>query len=314
MKMNLMLLSELKQELKLSQVIEFVNLMNVPDEILNVVTGAVLYNPESIEIALQNRKKKENYMGGADKVQTIYSSLTPSKGDLNIEKGGLIGFPDLRTLEGLIGNYQTNVTPDVTYIGRENKKPEIVFSDHLKGLMALRLIPIDSSKYPETSKLISQIKRFDEWKREKLINVYVIFGEKQRDFLENFDKTKFQVFKPENLGNQLNIHSSTIYRLLSNRWVEARNIAGNQKFIYAKDLLVTENDLKKYHVLPKLNKILSEEFENKKAYSDSEISNKVGGLARRTFTKYRKSSNIPLAGERERIYFEESKKEPYRIE
>jgi len=276
------------------------------------VAGTLLYNPDSIESILQSKRKEKNKEDVSDKVQSIYSSLSTCNLS-NKKNKGIILSPDVRTLEGQLKVYQAEVTPDVTYIGRKQNKPEIVFSDHLKGARSLLLMQIDTSKYPETSKLLSQLKKFDEWKRSKLRESYAVFGDKQREFFENFDITKYHIFKQEDLANELTLNPGTISRILSNRWVEARDINGNQKFFYTKDLFVTSDNLKKYMILPKFNKMLEEEFKRKKAYPDYEIQKKIPSIARRTVAKYREDASIPNFAERDKIYKSEELKEPYRI-
>ena len=304
----------LKQELRLTQIIEFSNLMAVPDEVLNAVVGAVSYNPEIVESTLQRKKEESHsFVHNSEKVRTLYSSLTPSKGDSDSRKSGLIGSPDLKDLKDCLGQYQTAITSDVTYIGRRNEKPELVFSDHLKGSMNLSLFQLDASKYPETSKLLYQLKNFDEWKRKTLKNAYVIIGGTQREFLEDFDKTRYNILNQKNLAEKINVSEGAVSRILSNRWVEARNIAGDQQFLYAKDLLATKNDLKKYNALPILNEILAEEFKNREAYSDRIIAERVPNLARRTIVKYRQSSGIPAYSERNKVYRAEEIEEPFKF-
>ena len=126
------------------------------------------------------------------------------------------------------------------------------------------------------------------------------------------DKTKSNVFLQNDLAGKLNVNSSTVSRVLSNRWVEARGISENQKFFYAKDFFVSSNDLKKYLVTPKLNEILESEFISKKAYSDGEIASKVKHIARRTVAKYRKESDIPNILDRDKVY-QSGKKETHYI-
>ena len=314
MQIQLSLEQRIKQELKLAQIVSLSKLISVPDEVLNVVVGAISYNPDSVESLLKNQKGEntpDNYSD--NKVQSIYSSLTPSKGDSgSIKKGGLIIYPDLRILEKSPGNYQTRVTPDVTYIGRKDDKPEIVFSDHIKGSISLTL-EVDPSIYPETSKLLSQLKKFDEWKRSTLRKTYVILGDEQREFLEELDTSRFNLFNQERLANELNLSQSTVSRVLCNRWVEARNVRGEQKFLYAKDLCVTQDDINRYTILPRLNQIFMEEFKRKKAFSDWEISRRVPNIARRTINKYRSRAGIPNTSKRNDLYKSSCIEEPYVI-
>lgn len=312
MKIALQLSQGLKQEIKLSQVIEFNNLMAVPDNVLNVVTGAITYNPDTIETVLQNVKKEQPKGDSGIKVQNIYASLNPSKGDERFRRGGMIIAPDLRTLEGSLGTYPAIITPDVTYIGRKDEKPEVVFSDHLKDSIML-LLQVDQSKYPETSKLLARLKSFDSWKRSKLRDAYVIIGGTQREFISTFDSLRYNLLTQDKLADEMDLSTSTVSRILSNRWVEARNTEGVEKFLYVKDLFATKDDLNRYTALPTLNRMLEEEFESKIAFSDREISERVPHVARRTVTKYREGSKIPNFSERNKIYRLGEIAEPFRF-
>lgn len=318
--MQLSLTQELRQEMRLAQIIEFSNLMAVPDEVLNTLVGAVCFNPGSIEKTLQERKRGNfSPEDSSKKVQSLYASLIPSKGDTGEERRrGLVISPDLRILENCLGQYSATITPDVTYIGRKSEKPELVFSDHLKGSVSLMMLQLDASIYPETARLIAQLKRFDEWKRKTLRDAYVVIGGTQREFFEDFDKTRLHVFKTGDLADKLGFNESTIYRVLSNRWVEARNTEGNQKFLYARDLLITPDELKRYLALPKLNEALTEEFQRGRSYSDREIAEKIQSIATsiatRTVAKYRLNAGIPDTTERNRIYKSGERAEAYQIE
>jgi hypothetical protein len=178
MEMQLSPSQELRPEMRLTQRIEFSNLMAVPDEVLNTLVGAVCFNPDQIEITLQERRRNNSSLeDNSHKVQSLYASLMPSKGDAEGEKKrGLVTSPDLRVLEDCLGQYNATITPDVTYIGRRNERPELVFSDHLKGSVGLMMLQLDASRHPETAKLVAQLKKFDAWKRNTLRNAYVIIG------------------------------------------------------------------------------------------------------------------------------------------
>ncbi len=304
----------LRQEMQLSQVIDFANLLSVPDEVLHVVAGVVSYNPDTVEKTLKKAAEETYHQDSATSVQSVFaSSLPPSKGDATKRHGGIIVSPNVQSLENMLSSYKTMVTPDVTYIGRMNTEPEIVFSDHLKGTLALLMVQLDVSQYPETTKLLYKLRRFDEWKRKTLRDSYVYLGGAQREYFEDFEITRFNLYDQTKLANDLDISISTASRILSNRWVEARNIAGKQKFIYTKDLCVTADDLKRFHTIPMVNEILKKEYKLGKAHSDQDISNKIPNVARRTIAKYRKIYNIPATPERNEAYRFGKLQEPYRI-
>lgn len=316
MSMRLSLSQSLKQDLRLSQIISIVNLMTVPDEVLSTVMGAITFNPDMIEGTLQRKRGEKSGDGAADisgKVQTLYSSLMPSKGESEIAKDkGMIAVPDLRAIEEKLGDYKVAVTPDVTYVGRKKEKPELIFSDHLQVSQTLQLL-LDPVKYPETSRLIAQVRRFNDWKRNVLRDIYVILGGIQREFFERFDWEKMNIFNQANLAGKVGVTSGTISRILCNRWIEARDLGGRQKYMNVKDLLISSDQIRKFRSIPELNAILKEEFEKGEAHSDIYFAERVRGLARRTIVKYREQSGIPPAGERKRIYEKGELEEPFQF-
>ncbi len=311
------------QELSLRQIqaqrgIELSQLLSVPDEVMNFVIGSVLHNPDKVEGVLERRRlekteEKPHPPTTGEKVQTIYSSSDPSEDTGRVSRGGLIISPDLKLLEGCLGPYRAVSTPDVTYIGRPQQKPEIVFSDHLKGVMAMEILQIDASLHPETAKLISQLRKFDDWKRRTLTKAYRVIGDEQREFFEDLISTRFHIFSQADLAEKIGIHYSNVSRILASRWVEARNTDGEQKTIYTKDLLPTRDMLTKYLAIPGLNKALQEEFETGVAFSDQHITEMVSGLARRTIAKYRQEAGIPAKLGRAKMYQRGELEAPFQI-
>lgn len=308
---------ELRQQMSLTQVIEFSNLLAIPDEVLSTVALGISYNPASVEAVLRQRREQGTVKPDTSgKVQSLYAHLTNPQRDADAVKElqGVIFSPEVGSLENCLGKYSVVITPDVTYVGRKDAKPEMVLSDHLKGSLNLQLAQLEEAQYPETSRLLARLQHFDEWKRRTLRSAYVIIGEVQREFLEDLDNTRYHIFKAENLAEKLQLHESTVSRLLSNRWVEARSVVGDQKVLYAKDMLVTNDGLKKYLALKPLNNLLLEEFERKKAYSDRELTEKVRGLARRTIAKYRLEAGVPGTCQRNEAYKSAERTEPYKLD
>ena len=313
MKFTTDLSQELRHEMRLVQAIEFANLIAFPDEVLNIVAGAVALNPSSIEGLLEGERKDR--ANGPEKVQTIYSSLSPSSASAPEKRGmGMIVSPDIRTLEEHIGSYNVETTPDVTYVERKSGKPEVIFSDHIKGTMGMLVLPIDPTKYPNSAKLLRQLRNFDTWKRTQLRESYLTMGDAQREFFESFDNTKLHLFLQKDVAEKLNLAVGTISRILSNRWIEARDISGNQKVMYAKDLFATKDNILRYNVLPILNKIFAQEFIYGKSNSDREIAEMTQGrIAIRTVSKYREGSGVPNASVRKREYLCGQRSEPFVI-
>lgn len=307
--------TELSQELQVRQTIEFCNLMKIPDEAMSAVINAASYNPDSIESYLGQRENSRESMFSTDKkIQSVYSSLTGAKENVKYSKG-IIMTPEAESLEEYVNQKRIIATPDVTYVGMQNKKPAIVFSDHLAGAMKLSLFQIKSSKYPKTAKLINDLRRFDEWKRATLRNIYPIIGSEQREFFESFNTEKLNPFPQRDLAKRVDLHYSTISRLLSNRWVKGISAKGEEeKIFYTKDLLPTQDKILRYASAPLINRILEAEFAKKEAFSDKELSEKVGILKRRTIAKYRKMSGMPNSPKRKRRYNENIIEGPYKIQ
>ena len=298
---ELRLETSLKQELSLRQRIESAHLMMVPDMVLSLIASAISFKPEEIETVLREKRRGDITSDAVAKIHTIYGSLTPSKGDVEYARGVIIA-PDIKPLENIITPSVVNITPDVTYIARKTEKPEIVFSDHLRGFTGLALLQINDGQYPETARLMHQLQHFDEWKRGKLKEAYVILGGAQREYFEEFDPVKYTVFNQDDLATELKISESSVSRILANRWVEARRIDGEQKVLNAKDLLVTRYEFQRHQLVPLLNKVLEEESKKGKAFSDREIAAKVPRIKTRTIAKYRLECGIPGSSERNEQY------------
>ena len=313
--MHIILKQGLTQNLKLNQVIELSNLIAFPDEVLNRVADEITHNPDSVEGRLKKLREDKTVKYVDDKVRALFPSLVPSQGDPDDgRKAGLVIAPDIRILEDSLGQHQVQITPDVTYVGRTSGKPELVYSDHLKGVMALSLVQLDQVRYPETSRLLNYLRKFDEWKRKTLRDSYLAIGEVQREFFENLDKTAFHLFKQDDLAERLNFSTSTISRILTNRYIEARGVNEKKEIWRSKDLLVTADRLLRYSIIPLINAVFEKEFSEKMAYSDQDIQKMVPNIARRTLAKYRVEARIPEHGGRIKIYRAGERKEPFKIE
>lgn len=312
---------DLRTELKLSQCqlvarIELAHLMSVPDEALSLVAGAITLNPQKVEEVLSSDKKQKKDCFVDEKVRSIYSGLVPIESESTFNKSsnqGLIISPNLKSLEQAVGQYEIRITPDVTYVGRRDEKPEIVYSDHIVGATGLFMIQIDSNLYPETAKLLGRLKNFDDWKKQKLRESYLIFGEKQREFFMDLDYGRLNLFRPNDLANQLYLNQSTISRLLSGRWMECRSVKGDRLIMNSKDLFFNKDDILKYKSLPLLNDLMEREFQELRAFSDQELSEKANHLARRTIAKYRAMCNVPNQSQRNKVYLADLNQEPYKF-
>jgi len=301
--------------LRLAQVIDFAHLIKFPDEALDFVVTKISENPDNIELRLKELKEKREARFVDDKVKALFPSLVPPPDDPNRKSNsGLVISPDMTILSENLGQQKVQITSDVVYLGRKNLKPEIVYSDHLNGAMRMSLVQLNSSQYPETARLVDHLRRFDEWKRKTLRNIYLTIGDEQREYFEELDKTRFHIFKQQDLAEKIDISWSTVSRLIANRYAESRGINGNLEILATKDLCITADKLLRYSVTPLINAVFEKEFSERMAYSDQEINGMVPNVARRTIAKYRFEAGIPSHGDRVRSYRTGEKTEPFKIQ
>ncbi|MBT4539923.1 hypothetical protein HOC35_00265 [Candidatus Woesearchaeota archaeon] len=119
-------------------------------------------------------------------------------------------------------------------------------------------------------------------------------------------------------------HSTTYFRMLSNRFIGIDSDAGKVPFFPAMFMAPKDHLVSLYTVADEVNKYLRTEFEKNIecfnlgfnrgiAYSDQEISSLSGKLARRTIAKYRLLANIPDNFERVSSYKKRDRTSPYMI-
>ena len=120
---------------------------------------------------------------------------------------------------------------------------------------------------------------------------------KQINFFEN-NPIKIVALSNKEISSKLNIHQSTVSRILRNKYIESP-----MGIIPLKSLMVSSVSKSRNVTSIQLMKLIEEiTKKEKKPKSDKKIAielNKRGfNLARRTIAKYRKMKNIPSSRER----------------
>tara|TARA_Y100000589_G_scaffold184719_1_gene174999 strand:+ start:2 stop:469 length:468 start_codon:yes stop_codon:yes gene_type:complete len=145
-----------------------------------------------------------------------------------------------------------------------------------------------SEKITDARWLLSSIKK----RNDTVLRVGEYIFKKQISFFEN-NPIKVQTLSNKEISEKLNIHPSTVSRILRNKYVETP-----KGVISLRSLMVSSvsksRDITSTQLMRLIEEIIKHE---RKPKSDRQITlelNKKGfNLARRTITKYRKKNNIP---------------------
>ncbi|MEK6984348.1 MAG: hypothetical protein AABX33_07275 [Nanoarchaeota archaeon] len=199
--------------------------------------------------------------------------------------------------------------PDISYIVRGYGDFSIRPSEHFtKMVPGLRALQVPKNVQHFLKWLINQ----RNWVIESLLQIYSVIGKKQAGFLLYLDPKHLVVLPRVQLPfeTETNYTSSTYSKLLQGRSVKIESYNGTA-VLPVTFLLPIQYHVMEYNTIPRLNTVFEEELAKKKAYSDSQIKQKVGTIARRTVTKYRLSAEIPDRSERQAQY-NEGRLMPYR--
>ena len=201
---------------------------------------------------------------------------------LNFEETRYI-YPDLRLINDGSGS-------KIKFI--ENDFPKIQIDENLANNIKKDLKknknPKISEKIAAARWLLTSIKK----RNETVLKVGEYIFAKQINFFKD-NPIKIETLTNKEISEQLNIHPSTVSRILRNKYAETP-----KGIISLKSLMVPSVSKSRNITSVQLMKLIEEiiKFE-KKPKSDKQITvelNKRGfNLARRTITKYRKQNNIP---------------------
>ncbi|MBN1157649.1 hypothetical protein JXA85_08580 [Candidatus Woesearchaeota archaeon] len=277
----------------------FGSMLELQDKVVSAVAKALSENPDSIEEILG-----KNYSNGTDEqVKRIYSTL------VNSDDAQKVQTEQKSALEEVL---DIDEEADATFIARRGEDAELVFSEQLNNPLEQRK-DFDKEKYPLASGLAVKLTDYLNWKTKKLKRAYASLREKQKEYLAEFDLTKLQKYEQKDLARDLNVSTSTISRMLKNRYIEVKNSLGKKKLFLANDFIVMTWQVKKYAFFPSWNKMLNEEMKGKKAYTDAEFAAASGkSLSRRVIAKYRDILGIPKSSKRKEEY-QMGRTEPYRV-
>ena len=198
-----------------------------------------------------------------EKTRYVYPDLKIFKED-SVTKIGFIesNFPKIQVDENLISNIKRDL--------KKNKNPKM------------------SEKIKDARWLLSSIKK----RNDTVLRVGEYIFKKQISFFEN-NPIKVQTLSNKEISEKLNIHPSTVSRILRNKYVQTP-----KGIISLRSLMVSSvsksRDITSTQLMKLIEEIIKHEIKPK---SDRQITlelNKRGfNLARRTITKYRKKNNIP---------------------
>ena len=201
---------------------------------------------------------------------------------LNFEETRFI-YPDLKIIND-------GASSKIKFI--ENDFPKIQIDENLakniKKDLKKNKNPKISEKIEAARWLLSSVKK----RNETVLKVGEYIFLKQINFFKD-NPIKIETLTNKEISEQLNIHPSTVSRILRNKYAETP-----KGIISLKSLMVPSVSKSRNITSVQLMKLIEEiiKFE-KKPKSDNQITvelNKRGfNLARRTITKYRKQNNIP---------------------
>lgn len=294
----------LRLKQSLSQMILTQQILSSHPLALDSIIGFIENNPQECERKLLDK----NYSGNASdifgKINSMFGDFIESDdriGSSNEEQnsGFAISFP-LKEFSGFIKKDKV-VKPisDVNYTGRKNEKPEVKFANHLTQAPKLELKQLD--KFPESKKLYKLLFQERQWINSTLREFYVSLGNSQRQFIYSLNPVQLQVYQLRDSAKELGVHHATVSRLRKGRYVSITSQSGDKQICSVCSLMPNVDNYKKILFANRLNEILQNEAENKRAKSDDYLA-VHSGIARRTVTKYRAEAGIPNLRGREIAY------------
>ena len=305
-------------QLILTQYLRFMNhhITEVPVGALNQILENLVRDPSACE----GRLEQTTIKGDSSRPAIFPLYRLPVKCDISPkdEKTGLRGgIITATTLGDVTQTTELNLKDIIDGAYKRNpvktEKPEFVQSDYLKGTLpqvSLQAIPV---QYKKTRSLFYFLMKEREWIAGQLRKVYVLIGEKQREFINTLDIGELHCYFVKNLAEDLGLHPSTVSRLIKNRYTE---IQGSEKshVLPTRILLTTKDDVFFYSIFGRINKIFEEEFKSKHALNDREIQEKVNSdLSRSVIAKYRSNSQVPDRRERQELYGLDLLAGPYKL-
>ena len=257
------------------------------DELKEVCLN-IIYNDSLDDL----KKIKEDFLGqGGDEVifknaldEIKNCDLSPG---LNFQESHYV-YPDLRIIKE---NNQTKIN----FIEKDFPKIKIdeTLVQNVKSNLKVKKNVELAEKISEARWLLTSINK----RNDTVLRVGELILSKQINFFEN-NPIKIVALSNKEISAKLNIHQSTVSRILRNKYIESP-----MGIIPLKSLMVSSVSKSRNVTSIQLMKLIEEiTKKEKKPKSDKKIAielNKRGfNLARRTIAKYRKMKNIPSSRER----------------
>ena len=270
---------------------------------------------ECIKLQIINSKLKDElkevclniiYNDSLDDLKKIKEDFLSQGGDEVIFKNALDEIKNCDLSPGL--NFQEShyVYPDLRII-KENNQTKINFIEkdfpkikidetlvqNVKSNLKVKKNVELAEKISEARWLLTSINK----RNDTVLKVGELILSKQINFFEN-NPIKIVALSNKEISAKLNIHQSTVSRILRNKYIESP-----MGIIPLKSLMVSSVSKSRNVTSIQLMKLIEEiTKKEKKPKSDKKIAielNKRGfNLARRTIAKYRKMKNIPSSRER----------------
>ena len=270
---------------------------------------------ECIKLQIINSKLKDElkevclniiYNDSLDDLKKIKEDFLSQGGDEVIFKNALDEIKNCDLSPGL--NFQEShyVYPDLRII-KENNQTKINFIEkdfpkikidetlvqNVKSNLKVKKNAELAEKISEARWLLTSINK----RNDTVLRVGELILSKQINFFEN-NPIKIVALSNKEISAKLNIHQSTVSRILRNKYIESP-----MGIIPLKSLMVSSVSKSRNVTSIQLMKLIEEiTKKEKKPKSDKKIAielNKRGfNLARRTIAKYRKMKNIPSSRER----------------
>jgi len=237
-------------------------------------------------------KIKNNFIVNGGKELAFENALNEIKKcdlspGLNYQESQYI-YPDLRIIKE---NNQTKIS----FIEKDFPKIKIdeTLAKNVKKNAKIEKNTELSEKISEARWLLSSINK----RNDTVLKVGELILSKQINFFEN-NPIKIETLSNKEISEKLNIHQSTVSRILRNKYIDSP-----MGIIPLKSLMVSSVSKSRNVTSIQLMKLIEDiTKKEKKPKSDKQIAtelNKRGfNLARRTITKYRKMNNIPSSRER----------------
>ena len=291
---------ELRQKVSLVSLMQTQELLSIHPTALDLVLSSIELDPRGSE-----RKLRElgNESDASEKVKSMFGELIEGKKENTTYENENSGFATTFPLKGLSGLIKKEVliryTPDVTYIGRKNEKPEIRYAKHLIEAPRLSLSLLD--EFPESKKLYKLLSKEREWISSTLRDFYANLGNSQREFIYSLDPVSLHIYQLKDAAKELGFHLTTVSRLRKGRYISVIDSKQRNHMYPACVLMPNTDEYARIALTHQLNYALQKEAEEQTGRSDDWLS-VHSGLARRTVTKYRTEAGIPKSRERETSY------------